>query len=167
MNKMIVAMFLVLAPVHGYAEGTGLDQNAHVVKTATDAGGAEYNYILMGLKALAFSQYSMKAPDRVRQYLKFKNEDGYHYIIYEEAKSAPPLRELVNLKQSIENQDVEYTIEFICKQKAFCTGDCSKKYYEITNAPGNDLFSKSNKCRLNYYSYSRKQDIELGINNTN
>jgi hypothetical protein len=109
-------------------------------------------YELRDLKPAGITQFSAGGETILRQYFEFKNEQGSHNIVYEEATGAPPLRAVTSLREISRAWDSSCAIDIECSAKAFCTGDCRMMYYEVANTPGDTLAPDRNKCRIQYFS---------------
>lgn len=108
------------------------------------------------LTPAGITQYSSGADSVLRQYLEFRNNQGTHYVIYEEGAGAPPLRNIAAIREMARAADSTCAIDIECSSKAFCTGDCRNMYYETSNLPGDALAPDRNKCKVTYFSCEPK-----------
>lgn len=150
MNRLLALFGIaLLAPLSGAAQ-------TNVVATTPPAAAIRYN--LNNLRPVGMAQYEVKAVGALRQYMRFQNEQGSHFIIYEEVSVAPPLREIAPLRQAMIDSDGVFSMEIECPTKAFCTGDCQHMYYETTNAPptpGVNITNDRNRCAILSFTYEK------------
>jgi hypothetical protein len=92
-----------------------------------------HSYGLRNLRPVGFTQKA-SANDR-QQLFHFQNELGDHYFLYEENSSEGGVRELAGLVGFASNSGHLCSIDLDCQEKAFCSGDCKKLYYEFFNVP--------------------------------
>lgn len=119
-----------------------------------EAHANAYVYELKNLSAGVASLYNTSYSQR--HFLRFRNEQGVHTIIYEESPNEAPLKDVGHLLSAMKLGTC--TIELECKTKAFCTGgDCRSMYYEMTNAPLDLKFAPRDRCKLRSYSCSTGQ----------
>ncbi len=114
---------------------------------ATDTSTSSVSYDLRQLKPIGLSQYASPGSASVRLYLKFQNEAGTHYFLYEENPEYPALKDVNALQQALASPDFSCEAEVSCPSKAFCTGDCRHMYYELSNVPPPAPFGE-NRCRI-------------------
>src|SRR5262249_44050817 len=130
MKRFLLVVLASLASTLGQA----VDPVAPAVPAAALAT-APLKYTLDGLKPLTFAHYNVADRPGIRQFLKFQNGQGTHYVVVEEVKGQPALHELDGLRQFMGREDIRCTVELTCKVKAFCTGaapattDCHNMYY--------------------------------------
>jgi len=158
MKWFIILTFFLLGDLA--AETDSLSETDSQSNSASDlVEKPMIKYELKNLISKQSSFYVFKKDDKIRHYYKFKNQDGMHYIIYEENTTLASLKEINYLRQFLlkPNQSLKLKIE--CKQKAFCTGTCANKYYQISNTQ-NPVIAKSNNCQLTYVSFAEKPIVD-------
>lgn len=116
------------------------------------AANIPVKYFLRNLKASGISQYALTEKAGLRLYLHFHNEQGHHYIVYEEATAAPQQREVNNLRQAMANPHQPFSLDIECAAKAFCTGECRNMYYEMSNQPGEYATTEQNRCEVKAFT---------------
>ena len=109
------------------------------------------HYSLQGLKPLGISQYSVPSRSAQREYIHFQNEQGNHYVIYEEAAGAPPVQAIKHFREVMGRWDMVCSLDMDCKAPAFCTGTCKNLYYETSNTPEDLELLDRNHCTLISY----------------
>lgn len=110
---------------------------------------APVTYELRDLRPTGFTQYT-GVGEVVRQYFEFQNTEGTHHVVYEEVPSALPARTVAPLRQLANAFDSSCAMDIECSSKAFCTGECRHMYYEVANAPGDNLSPDRAKCKILY-----------------
>jgi len=123
--------------------------------TATEPEGARAHYTLHDLHPLGISHYGVPSRTATREYIHFHNEQGSHYLIYEELLSATPLAAVQHFRQVMGSWDMVCQLELDCRQPAFCTGGCRNHYYEVSNTPADPALADRNQCALSSYRCER------------
>ena len=67
------------------------------------AQAQDLKYHLPDIRPLSFSVYKVASTSVRRQYLRLHNQDGNHYIVYEEDSGHPPIKEFTDLKDAAQN----------------------------------------------------------------
>ncbi len=106
----------------------------------------EVSYELSELRPVSLSAYPTEISSVRRYYLQFRNNDGSHFLVYEEDSVRPPVESMHEMKNSMQAWKASCSVDVRCKGKALCTGKCSNMYYQISNmgAAG----GAADKCRL-------------------
>jgi hypothetical protein len=119
--------------------------------SALAADATPVHYSLKGLRPHGISQYAVRARTAQREYIHFENEQGNHYLIYEEAPGSPPTQAMKTFRAVMGSWDMVCSLELDCKQPAFCTGSCKNLYYETSNTPEDLGLLDRNHCSLSSY----------------
>jgi hypothetical protein len=117
------------------------------------AAANEIKYELRDLRPQGMSQYSLPGTS-FRHYLRFQNELGMHYFLYEDSVTHPPLREIAMLHSALAVTEFKCAADIVCQAKAFCTGDCRDMYYEFSNL-STPAGAGENRCRIQAFSCDR------------
>ncbi len=118
-----------------------------LLAAASPAFGQSYG--LGNLRPLSLSQ-KMSGSNR-EALLHFENEQGEHYILYEENPAFGGVKEIASLVSFIGNSNHICSIDLDCQSKAFCTSGCKKLYYEVFNSAAP---SGRNSCAIKAFTCS-------------
>lgn len=110
--------------------------------------GVKYN--LRNLKPVGLSEQYQGT--RNRELLQFTNEQGKQNILYEEATSLPPLKEINRLAPFMASSVHTCSIDLDCKAKAFCTDNCRSLFYEVSNNPTDPALAEKSNCVLRAFT---------------
>src|SRR3989344_4816299 len=83
-----------------------------------------------------------------RYFFRLQNEQGSHYLVYEEFSAISPVKEMKYVERFSNNPDHVCTLELDCSLKAICVNDCKSLYYETTNAPLDPSMKDRNNCSI-------------------
>ena len=120
-----------------------------------------FSYSLDNLKPVSLAQYNVTDRPGLRQFFQFQNEEGMHFIVYEEVKGIAGSRELDGIRVYMSQWDSACNLELVCKTKAFCTGDCRNMYYEMTNSPNDTVFPERNNCTLESFTCEKRSAPQI------
>lgn len=131
-----------------------------VLALGQEPAHAANQYSIHGLRAEGISQYGVPQRNAQREFIRFKNDFGQHYFIYEESPRSPPLSGVSNLRSVMGNPQMVCEVEVSCQKAAFCTGICRNMYYEMSNTPSDPTLANRNQCTVT--AFKCKSGLEGG-----
>src|SRR5262245_59837725 len=87
---------------------------------ALAAGPVQYS--ITSLKPEKSSRYAVEGRAAQREYFHFRNGQGSHRFIYQEASGKPPLMGISNIREVMGSTDSVCRVDLECREQAFCAG---------------------------------------------